>query len=46
MFLGFRNYWSLSGYVKHRTKRALSVIKDFEIAALNAAKERGHAGVI
>jgi UDP-2,3-diacylglucosamine pyrophosphatase LpxH len=39
-------YWSLSGYAKHRVKKAVSFIFDFEDSVLRHARERGVDGVI
>jgi len=39
-------YWSLAGYAKHRVKRAVSFIFDFEDSVLHYARERGVDGVI
>jgi UDP-2,3-diacylglucosamine pyrophosphatase LpxH len=39
-------YWSLAGYAKHRVKRAVSFIFDFEDSVLRHARERGVDGVI
>jgi UDP-2,3-diacylglucosamine pyrophosphatase LpxH len=39
-------YWSLSGYAKHKVKKAVSFIFDFEDSVLRHAKERGVDGVI
>jgi UDP-2,3-diacylglucosamine pyrophosphatase LpxH len=44
--LGIPGYWSLSGYVKLKVKRAVSFIFDFEDSVLRHAKERGVDGVI
>jgi UDP-2,3-diacylglucosamine pyrophosphatase LpxH len=44
--LGIPGYWSLSGYVKQKVKRAVSFIFDFEDSVLRHAKERGVDGVI
>jgi UDP-2,3-diacylglucosamine pyrophosphatase LpxH len=43
--LGF-GYWSLSQYLKHRAKAAVSFITDFEVALARAARERGLDGVV
>jgi UDP-2,3-diacylglucosamine pyrophosphatase LpxH len=43
--LGF-GYWSLSQYLKHRAKAAVSFITDFEEALARAARERGLDGVV
>jgi UDP-2,3-diacylglucosamine pyrophosphatase LpxH len=39
-------YWSLSGYAKHKVKKAVSFIFDFENSVLRHAMERGVDGVI
>jgi UDP-2,3-diacylglucosamine pyrophosphatase LpxH len=39
-------YWSLSQYLKHRTKNALNFITDFEGAVAREAKRRGLQGVV
>jgi UDP-2,3-diacylglucosamine pyrophosphatase LpxH len=44
--LGIPGYWSLSGYVKLKVKRAVSFIFDFEDSVLRHARERGVDGVI
>ena len=46
VILGFRKYWSLSAYLKKRTKRALSVIQSFEDAVLRYAKKINCDGAI
>ena len=43
--LGFP-YWSLSQYLKHRVKNAVSYISDFEHALAGEAKRRGVDGVV
>ena len=43
--LGFP-YWSLSQYLKHKTKKAVSFMNSFEEAVGRAAKQRGFHGVI
>jgi UDP-2,3-diacylglucosamine pyrophosphatase LpxH len=43
--LGF-DYWSLSQYLKHKAKGAVSFIPDFEQALARAARERGLHGVV
>ena len=43
--LGFP-YWSLSQYLKHKVKNAVSFISDFETALANEARRRGLDGVI
>jgi UDP-2,3-diacylglucosamine pyrophosphatase LpxH len=39
-------YWSLSAYLKHKVKKAVNFISDFEQAVAHEAKKRGHQGVI
>lgn len=39
-------YWSLSQYLKHRVKRAVSYIDDFETAVAREAARRGCDGVV
>ncbi len=39
-------YWSLSKYLKHKVKRAVSYIDDFEAAVAREAKKRGANGVV
>jgi UDP-2,3-diacylglucosamine pyrophosphatase LpxH len=39
-------YWSLSGYAKHKVKKAMNFIFDFEDSVLRHARERGVDGVI
>lgn len=39
-------YWSLSAYVKHRVKNAVSFISRFEEAVAHAARDRGVDGVV
>lgn len=39
-------YWSLSAYLKHRTKRALQFIADFETAMVGVAKANHADGVV
>ena len=43
--LGFP-YWSLSQYLKHKVKNAVSFISDFEHALANEARRRGLDGVV
>lgn len=43
--LGMR-YWSLSQYLKHRVKNAVSFISDYETALSDEARRRGFDGVI
>jgi UDP-2,3-diacylglucosamine pyrophosphatase LpxH len=39
-------YWSLSAYLKHKVKKALSYVTHFEAAVAREAKRRGHDGVV
>ena len=39
-------YWSLSGYLKHKVKRAVSYVSDFEEAVVREARRRGVDGVV
>jgi UDP-2,3-diacylglucosamine pyrophosphatase LpxH len=39
-------YWSLSRYLKHKVKRAVSYVNDFEEAVAREAKKRGAHGVV
>jgi UDP-2,3-diacylglucosamine pyrophosphatase LpxH len=39
-------YWSLSAYLKHKVKKALNYVTDFEVAVASEAKARGHDGVV
>lgn len=39
-------YWSLSQYLKHRVKNAVSFISDYEHALANEARRRGMDGVV
>lgn len=39
-------YWSLSAYLKHKVKKAVSFISDFEEAVAQEARRRGHDGVV
>ncbi len=39
-------YWSMSQYLKHRTKRATNFINDFERVMTAEARRRGCAGVV
>jgi len=40
------DYWSLSQYLKHRVKNAVSFISDYERAMVREAKRRGFDGVV
>jgi len=39
-------YWSLSAYLKHKVKKAVNFISDFESAVAHEARRRGHHGVV
>jgi len=39
-------YWSLSAYLKHKVKRALNYVTEFENAVASEARRRGHHGVV
>jgi UDP-2,3-diacylglucosamine pyrophosphatase LpxH len=39
-------YWSLSQYLKHKAKNAVSFISDFEVAVAHEARRRGFQGVV
>lgn len=39
-------YWSLSAYLKHKVKKAMIYVTNFEVAVANEAKRRGHQGVV
>ena len=39
-------YWSLSAYLKHKVKKALNYVMDFEEAVAHEARRRGHDGVV
>jgi UDP-2,3-diacylglucosamine pyrophosphatase LpxH len=39
-------YWSLSAYLKHKVKKALNYVTDFEVAVAAEARSRGHDGVV
>jgi UDP-2,3-diacylglucosamine pyrophosphatase LpxH len=39
-------YWSLSQYLKHKVKRAVNYVTDFETAVAHEAKRRGLQGVV
>ncbi|CAN5492867.1 UDP-2,3-diacylglucosamine diphosphatase [soil metagenome] len=39
-------YWSLSAYLKHKVKKALNYVTDFEVAVATEARKRGHQGVV
>ena len=46
MKLGYHSYWSLAGYLKHKAKRAVSFIADFEEAVVRHAIKKQCDGVI
>jgi UDP-2,3-diacylglucosamine pyrophosphatase LpxH len=39
-------YWSLSAYLKHKVKKAVNFISDFEVAVAHEVRRRGHQGVV
>ncbi len=39
-------YWSLSAYLKHKVKKAVSYVNQFETAVAAEAAKRGHQGVV
>ena len=39
-------YWSLSAYLKHKVKKALNYVTQFEGAVAAEARHRGHHGVV
>jgi len=39
-------YWSLSAFLKHKVKKALNYVMDFEAAVAREARRRGHQGVV
>ncbi|WP_210542017.1 UDP-2,3-diacylglucosamine diphosphatase [Rhodoferax sp. PAMC 29310] len=39
-------YWSLSAYLKHKVKKAVSYVSDFEMAVAAEARRRGQDGVV
>jgi len=39
-------YWSLSQYLKHKVKRAVNHVSDFECAVAAEARNRGYQGVV
>ena len=39
-------YWSLSAYLKHKVKKAVSFISDFEVAVAREARKLGYDGVV
>jgi UDP-2,3-diacylglucosamine pyrophosphatase LpxH len=40
------DYWSLSAYLKHKVKKAVNFISDFEVAVAHEAQRRGFDGVV
>jgi len=44
--LGYHSYWSLAAYLKHKAKRAVSFIKDFETAVVHYAMTHQCDGAI
>lgn len=44
--MGFKNIWSLSKYIKNRTKRATKVIEYFETNLVEIAKTKEYSGII
>ena len=45
-FFGYKNYWSLSAYVKHKVKSAVNFISNFEETLASSCKKQGYDGVI
>jgi UDP-2,3-diacylglucosamine pyrophosphatase LpxH len=39
-------YWSLSAYLKHKVKKALNYVTDFENAVAQEAAKHGYQGVV
>lgn len=39
-------YWSLSAYLKHKVKKAVMYVDEFEEAVARETKRRGHQGVV
>jgi UDP-2,3-diacylglucosamine pyrophosphatase LpxH len=39
-------YWSLSAYLKHKVKKALNYVTDFEVAVAQEAGKHGYQGVV
>jgi UDP-2,3-diacylglucosamine pyrophosphatase LpxH len=39
-------YWSLSAYLKHKVKKALNYVTDFENAVAQEARKKGYQGVV
>jgi UDP-2,3-diacylglucosamine pyrophosphatase LpxH len=46
MLLRMKTYWSLSAYLKRKTKKALSAIRNFEDAVARYAEKKNCAGVV
>jgi UDP-2,3-diacylglucosamine pyrophosphatase LpxH len=44
--LGYQSYWSLAGYLKAKTKKAISFVHDYKTAVLHHAKKNGCSGAI
>lgn len=44
--MGFHTYWSLAGFLKHKAKKAVSFMKDFETSVVKHAKKHKRAGII
>ena len=40
------DYWSLSAYLKHKVKKAVNFISDFEVAVAHETRRRGYDGVV
>ncbi len=40
------SYWSVSQYLKHKVKNAVSFISDYENALINEARRKGYDGVV
>lgn len=40
------SYWSLSAYLKHKVKKAVMYVTDFEEAVAHETRRRGHDGVV
>ena len=46
MAVGMKTYWSLSAYLKRKTKKALSAVKNFEDSVVRYAEKKKCAGVV
>ena len=46
MAMGFKRYWSLAGFLKNKTKKALSAIKSYEAAVTQYARHKECYGAI